>query len=1103
MTQGSDHEAVTHDTVTPMPRVAPRRKGRKRRFVALVVLCLLIVGSVLAGAGYSMLGRSLQAPEWVLARFEDRAAEILQGGTLQVSQANLIVTKDLVPNVQFRDVVLRDVEGRPLIELADVQATVSRTAAMRGELELKRLDLSGLIISLKRDEEGEFILALGQEGRTQQDPLTLAQMIEQLKELLDQPQFAQLLGLDVQGATLDYSDAQSGRRWVADGGRISLSPDADAIRLRTDFAVLTGPTNVTTLEASIDVPRGAGRVAIGVNVDDIPARDIALQSPALAWLSVLDASLSASMRFDLDEDGALGPLFGKLEIAEGALAPEDAIRAIPFSSARAYFNYDPLQNLVRFDEVAVDSETLTAVASGHAYLRDLNSGVPSTLLGQFAFNTLKVNPEGIYPEPLSIGPARLDMRLRLDPFRVDVGQFVISPDGAPMVLKGRVDAGETEWTVALDADVGQTSIANLLPLWPVSIASKTRDWLAENLTAANLPKADLAFRLQGDSAPRFAMTLPFEDAALRFMKTMPPIENAAGYVSLADGALTVMADAGTVQASKGGRLDVSGTSFQLPELGGKFPRAEVDLQTNGTVTATLAILDVDPLNFISKANQPLDVVDGRLKANTQLSFVLGKKLDLSDIDFASTGTAFDVRSTKLVPNRTISAKSLKLSVDKAALVINGGLRFGGVPVQGEWTQPLGAAGKKGSQVAARVELSQAFLEEFKIGLPAGTISGTTQADLLLDLRPDQPVRFDLTSNLKGAHVQLRDLGWNKPANGAGRLSISGQLGSPPQIEKLSVSSDELELNGRVELNANGSLKSARFANLRVGQWLNAPVTLTGRGKNTPPAITVRGGRADLSKAEFGRGGGTGQGGPLDLQLDRVQISEGIRLTDFNGKFSGQGAFSGTFSARVNGDAVIAGTLAPSQNGTAIRIKSDNAGRLLKSAKLLKNAKGGGFDLTLRPTGAKGTYDGQLKVNNTRIQNAPALAQLLSAISIVGLLDQMSESGILFSEVLANFRLSPKQLILSQSSATGPSMGISMDGFYALSSGAMDMQGVLSPLFAVNGIGQIFTRRGEGLIGFNFNLNGTAEAPRVQVNPLSILTPGMFRELFRRPPPELK
>jgi len=26
---------------------------------------------------------------------------------------------------------------------------------------------------------------------------------------------------------------------------------------------------------------------------------------------------------------------------------------------------------------------------------------------------------------------------------------------------------------------------------------------------------------------------------------------------------------------------------------------------------------------------------------------------------------------------------------------------------------------------------------------------------------------------------------------------------------------------------------------------------------------------------------------------------------------------------------------------------------------------------------------------------------------------------------------------------------------------------------------------------------------VQVNPLSIFTPGMFREIFRRPPPEIK
>lgn len=76
----------------------------------------------------------------------------------------------------------------------------------------------------------------------------------------------------------------------------------------------------------------------------------------------------------------------------------------------------------------------------------------------------------------------------------------------------------------------------------------------------------------------------------------------------------------------------------------------------------------------------------------------------------------------------------------------------------------------------------------------------------------------------------------------------------------------------------------------------------------------------------------------------------------------------------------------------------------------------------------------------------------------------------------------------------------MDGTYNLGAGTLDFQGVLSPIFFLNGIGSIFTRKGEGLIGFNFKLTGPANQPNVGVNPLSALTPGMFREIFRRPPP---
>lgn len=62
--------------------------------------------------------------------------------------------------------------------------------------------------------------------------------------------------------------------------------------------------------------------------------------------------------------------------------------------------------------------------------------------------------------------------------------------------------------------------------------------------------------------------------------------------------------------------------------------------------------------------------------------------------------------------------------------------------------------------------------------------------------------------------------------------------------------------------------------------------------------------------------------------------------------------------------------------------------------------------------------------------------------------------------------------------------------------------MVSPVYLLNGIGAIFTRKGEGLIGFNYQLTGPSAKPKVSVNPLSALTPGLFREIFRRPPPQV-
>jgi hypothetical protein len=239
---------------------------------------------------------------------------------------------------------------------------------------------------------------------------------------------------------------------------------------------------------------------------------------------------------------------------------------------------------------------------------------------------------------------------------------------------------------------------------------------------------------------------------------------------------------------------------------------------------------------------------------------------------------------------------------------------------------------------------------------------------------------------------------------------------------------------------------------------------------------------------------------MQINLDRLQVTEGIALTGFQGTFSGAGGFPGTFTARVNDGASVNGTVAPGGSGTAVRVQSDAAGEVLASAGFLENARGGTLDLSLTPTAGEGSYDGTLRMSNLRVRDAPALAQLIDAISVVGLLQQLDGQGLSFNQVDAAFRIDPDRITVSQSSAVGPGLGISMDGVYTQATRQMDFRGVISPLYLINGVGSVLTRRGEGLFGFNYTLRGPVGTPQVGVNPLSILTPGMFREIFRAQPP---
>lgn len=1086
---------------------SPKRKSRRRRIGLLSVLVVAALVLVLVIGVIGAIGRPIIAPEWVRIRIENRVNQEINGVDLTFGEVQFIIEEEWHPRVVMRDIDLKDPAGQLILSLSDVESTLSMRSLLRGKLRPNRIWLTGAQVHLQRDKNGQVGLSFGNALRPAKQAANMAQLLAGVDQVLEQPGLSALHSIEADGLTVRYDDLRAGRSWTVDGGRISMARAGDDLTLRGDFALLGGRDFASTIEMNYQRKIGSVAATFGVSFEDMPAGEIATQSAALLWLNTLRAPISGALRASVGADGALGPLSATLQIGEGVLQPRDETTPIPFQSARSYFTYSPATQTMQFDEMSVVSKWVSARAEGKVIVGELINGWPKEFLGQMRLTELRANPNALYPSPIQIENATMDVRLEVNPFRLTLGELTLSDQGKKLILTGDVRAKSEGWDLALQGQMGGLAPKRLLELWPASLKPPTRAWIAKNILSGTMRNLQLGLRARPGTKPDVYLGFDFADVETTFMKNMPPLKGASGHASLLRNQFSVVADTGQVLSDQGGVIDVTGTSFIIEDVRIKRAPAKIRLRSESTITAALALLNRKPFEFLTKAGQPVTLADGRAVAQGEIDIILKKKLTPDEVKFNIAGTLFDVRSTKIVPGRVMAARELAITADNQQLRIEGSGRIGTVPIAGHFVAPLGVGGSspKISKVRGWVELSDRFVREFNIGLPSGSVSGAGRGNVEIDLQKGQRPVFSMQSNLSGLGLRIAPIGWSMGRKTRGKLTVSGTLGTPVAIDKINMSAPGLKASGRLNLTAKGGFKSAVFDRVRAGNWLDAPVTLVGRGVGRSPGVKVLGGWVDMRKTSIGEGnsgGSTQGGGPIEVALDSLRITEGIALTGFRGKFSTAKGMDGSFSGRVNRAAAVTGRIVPKKGRSAFRILSKDAGGVFKSAGVFTGARGGDFSLTLLPGGGEGSYDGTLRVTDVRLKDAPAMAELLSAVSVIGLLEQLDGEGIPFQAVDAKFRLTPTQAIFTESSAIGNSMGISMDGIYDLISGKMDMQGVVSPLFLVNGIGSFLTRKGEGLIGFNYNLRGTADKPKVKVNPLSLFTPGMFREIFRRPAPKV-
>ena len=88
-------------------------------------------------------------------------------------------------------------------------------------------------------------------------------------------------------------------------------------------------------------------------------------------------------------------------------------------------------------------------------------------------------------------------------------------------------------------------------------------------------------------------------------------------------------------------------------------------------------------------------------------------------------------------------------------------------------------------------------------------------------------------------------------------------------------------------------------------------------------------------------------------------------------------------------------------------------------------------------------------------------------------------------------------------ASGPSIGITTDGYVDRANDQIALQGAIAPLYGLNGVlgaipllgNVLVSKKGEGVFGITYRATGNADEPQVSVNPLAMLAPGIFRRVF--------
>lgn len=945
-------------------------------------------------------------------------------------------------DIRVVGVTLFDADGTAAAGIPEMAVGLDGRQLVRGRLVPRTVDVLSPILHLVRNLDGSLNLGVGAAA----DDVTGTRLIGRLgQQLLLPPDSsrptAMLERLSIIGARVTFQDVGSGRLWIFPRAEADFRRHEFGIDGNVDLELALGAKRFVFLaDAAFDYVRQS--LEVGLRFNDIVPADLAAAAEELRILETIQMPLTGTANLVIAPDGSLSPLNFTIEGGSGRIV------LAPF-----------------LDE-------------------------PLALSELFA--------KGVVPPTLD-SVTLTDLRARSNGARGEGSGEILLEDGEPVLN--------------LSGIIKNVSAQLVDRYWPAGVTPFARAWFKKNVTGGTLTQGSVRLALRGSDIENRNLRsgsvearFLFSGGAGTYLGALPPVTNAAGSVHMTESTFEATFDSADVEG-----LALSEGRIRLVKEAPRKWNAVVEFVASGESKIMLGMLDREPLLFATKIGLDPEAIGGLVAARARIEFPVRPGLKPSDVRFAAAANLRDTSFEDVLSGIDVTNGSLALQLNAAGLSLAGTAALNGVAANVTWEENFAP----GERQPARVTVSGLFDDENRtaLGFPTGSvITGPVGVEVRLLSQDRRILEATLDIDLAPARLDLGPLLWEKPPDIEGRLTFRVVPGASDNLlaHDIDLRAIDLVAMGEVEINADRSLRRLDVSRLQFGgNDLAASVR-----PQAPDGfiVAVDGNAIDVGPYldAFFSSESIGNVPPVrvSVRLTEMVISPTRALHGLSGEiiYGADGLDSIQMVGTLNEVAPLAVVMSTDpERRRRLAVTTSDAGALARTTGMFREAEGGTLRLAaeIDDRGERPVFDGRIEVTDIRINNAPAMARLLTLASLTGILETLNGEGISFARADIPFSFRDGVLSVTDARAFGPSLGITLEGTIDTPEDAIFLYGTLVPAYTINRIlgsipliGSLLVgREGEGVFAINYDIKGPVDEPVITVNPLTALAPGFLRNFF--------